>query len=232
MIFILLLRFIGICWYNDTINLKYRRKNIENAMYKEKYITRKEQAALTKQRIIDTLTLLVNREDYAKITIREICTKANVSIGTFYLYFNSKEDILIDLYERADNDLSLKMSTTADEVIDNIKKNINLYITHIVENVGEDLMRSVYISSINTGKNFFVNPSRQLYRTIAADLSLLHQAGRLKPSLDPDNICRDIHYFIQMFALQWLTGSDVDDGEMQKKISHGLDLALNSFVNV
>jgi len=73
---------------------------------KEKhYITRKEQAVLTKKKIFDTTIFLIRKKGYSKITIREICQNAEISVGTFYLYFLSKDDILLDLYSKVNQKL-------------------------------------------------------------------------------------------------------------------------------
>ncbi|WP_419078926.1 TetR/AcrR family transcriptional regulator, partial [Sellimonas intestinalis] len=54
-------------------------------MKEKHYITRKEQAVLTKKKIFDTTIFLIRKKGYSKITIREICQNAEISVGTFYL---------------------------------------------------------------------------------------------------------------------------------------------------
>lgn len=70
------------------------------------YISRKEQARLTKKRIFDTTMRLIRKKGYSKITIREICQNAQISVGTFYLYFSSKDDILLEIYHKTDQKIS------------------------------------------------------------------------------------------------------------------------------
>ena len=74
-------------------------------MKEKHYITRKEQAVLTKKKIFDTTIFLIRKKGYSKITIREICQNAEISVGTFYLYFLSKDDILLDLYSKVNQKL-------------------------------------------------------------------------------------------------------------------------------
>lgn len=53
-------------------------------MKEKSYISWKEQAVLTKKKIFDTTVLLIKKKGYNKITIREICNNAEISVGTFF----------------------------------------------------------------------------------------------------------------------------------------------------
>jgi len=59
---------------------------------------RQRQAAETKNRIRDTALNLMKQFDYEEVTIQQICTAAEVSVGNFYHYFDSKEAVLIAGY--------------------------------------------------------------------------------------------------------------------------------------
>lgn len=68
----------------------------------EKKLTRKEQAAETKKLLFDTALQLLEEKEFDKITIRDIVTRANVSIGTFYNYYSTKLDVYYETYMIAD----------------------------------------------------------------------------------------------------------------------------------
>lgn len=44
-------------------------------------------------KIIDSAIRITRKRDYSSVTIREICADAGISIGTFYHYFESKEEL-------------------------------------------------------------------------------------------------------------------------------------------
>lgn len=69
----------------------------------EKKLTRKEQAAETKQLLFDTALQLLEEKDFEKITIRDIVKRANVSIGTFYNYYTTKWDVYYETYVISDH---------------------------------------------------------------------------------------------------------------------------------
>lgn len=61
---------------------------------KQKITTRKLQAAETKNKIHEVALNLMISYGLENISIRDICNAANVSTGTFYHYFSSKDEIL------------------------------------------------------------------------------------------------------------------------------------------
>ncbi len=65
--------------------------------------SRKQQADATKRRIFDCALKLLMERGYENITIRDIVTAANVSIGSFYHYYSSKLDVFFETYSIADN---------------------------------------------------------------------------------------------------------------------------------
>lgn len=69
---------------------------------KTKLTNRKAQAQKTKKKIHKVAMQLMNKKGFNNTTIAEISQKAKVSVGTFYLYFQSKEDIFLDIYDKAD----------------------------------------------------------------------------------------------------------------------------------
>lgn len=73
-------------------------------MIKPKKInSRTVQAEATKQHIFETAVKLVNKDGFnSGLTIHEIVEHAGVSVGTFYHYFTSKEDVFFKLYSKAD----------------------------------------------------------------------------------------------------------------------------------
>ena len=65
--------------------------------------SRRFQAEETHRKIYNTAFDLMTRKGFDKITIKDISKKAGVSIGTFYHYYKSKNDILREVYQKADD---------------------------------------------------------------------------------------------------------------------------------
>jgi AcrR family transcriptional regulator len=64
----------------------------------KKLLSRKEQAQITKQNLFETAIQLINENGYDNTTVSQICKKSGVSKGTFYVHYESKEDIVRESY--------------------------------------------------------------------------------------------------------------------------------------
>ena len=69
----------------------------------EKKTRRAEQAMQTRKKIFDAAFELLEMMPYEQITIKDIVNRANVSIGTYYLYFSTKMDVFYQTYVKADD---------------------------------------------------------------------------------------------------------------------------------
>jgi AcrR family transcriptional regulator len=62
---------------------------------------RETQRLATLEKIQKTVDQLVDEVGFDKMTIRQICGKAQITIGAFYHHFKSKDDLLYDRYTRS-----------------------------------------------------------------------------------------------------------------------------------
>ena len=46
--------------------------------------------------MVEALLLLLEKKEYDVITVKEICKKAGVNRSTFYLHYNTKDDLLAE----------------------------------------------------------------------------------------------------------------------------------------
>ena len=76
----------------------------------------KEKASIKKQQIIDTAIRLFDRNSFHGVGINQIITEADVAKATFYNYFNSKEDLVVEVLENY-RELTL----------DNLRKHLDQY---------------------------------------------------------------------------------------------------------
>lgn len=170
------------------------------------YISRKEQANLTKKKIFDTTMLLIKKKGYTKITIREICQSTDISIGTFYLYFSSKDEILLEIYEKADRNLSPPASDMSD-IIPRVCSYFQNYLKDVIEMFEKELFKEVYRISLSSGDNRFLSNDRPLYQAVLAVFMEAEANQNLKLDIESEELCYKAHVFVQSYVFQWL----VDD---------------------
>lgn len=88
--------------------------------HSETKLTRKQQAELTRQKLTNSIMVLMNTTSYHQLTVDQLCQHAGVSKGTFYHYFTSKRDILTHICRNANariiSELSFDDTLSAQEL--------------------------------------------------------------------------------------------------------------------
>jgi AcrR family transcriptional regulator len=161
---------------------------------------RKEQALVTKDRIYSAAIELMDRKGFENITIADISKEAGVSVGAFYHYFTSKNDILAEIFRKADEYFST-------QVIDGLKgksipEKIVEYFDHYAKfNVssGVELTQQLFNPKIK----FFLKKDRPML-TILADLI---QEGQEKKEIradeDPEELSRLLFVMARGVVFEW-----------------------------
>ncbi|HEY3425143.1 MAG TPA: TetR/AcrR family transcriptional regulator [Negativicutes bacterium] len=129
-------------------------------MEEQRLTNRQIQAINTKNKIYQVAIHLLEKKGYENITIGEICNDAGVSVGSFYKYFESKNDILTEIYKRADDYFYNEVihSLTSTHTLDQIIEYFDYYAKYN-EAVGVDTMRQLYNAANN---KMFVKKGRYM----------------------------------------------------------------------
>lgn len=182
-------------------------------------ISRKEQAIITKKKIFDTTIFLIHKKGYNKITIREICQTAEISVGTFYLYFLSKEDVLLDLYNRINLRLDEFISTSS-EVKEQILSIIAFLFDLLEVSFDKDLLSEIYRAVLFARKDMLLSKKQPYYERVLSLTKKAELKPSVKESLNSDNITDDLMIIIRGCLLTALT----DDAQT---ISDAKSICLN-----
>ncbi len=76
-------------------------------MQVQKPLTKRQLLSMeTKQKIYDVTLELINQYGYENVTIKDICSNTGITVGTFYHYYSSKENILLSYSEAEDRAIS------------------------------------------------------------------------------------------------------------------------------
>ena len=118
-----------------------------------------------RKQIIEATKSIMDEIGFENVTVRGICKAANISIGTFYHYFNDKGDIIIQLYTSVDEYLSeIEREKLSDE--DELKNIITFSEEYgrFVADSGLSVAKQIFGAAINTESN-------QIYRSIERDIN-------------------------------------------------------------
>ncbi len=103
----------------------------------EDYEMYSSKALLTKSDIMFSAFTLFSKKGFNKTSVREIVEMAGVAKGTFYLYFETKEDILRAMYVRALEWFTNSLSTL--DIANPSIEQIEVLIDYIVDMMQKDL---------------------------------------------------------------------------------------------
>lgn len=121
----------------------------------KKLLSRKEQAQITKQNLFETAIQLINKNGYDNTTISQICKKSGVSKGTFYVHYESKEDIVRESYY---SDMGNYVEKSYEKYLTNnpsasLKERITIFLTlefEFTNYIGYELTCLSYITNLSS----------------------------------------------------------------------------------
>lgn len=132
---------------------------------REKITVRQAQAIETKKRILDTAREMIQEKGIDNITIRGIGKKAGVSVGSFYYYFKSKNDILLDIFHDADDYFSNRLSQSSSKhAADQIVEFYALYAKYSYIGGDINFAKKFY----HTENKSFINKDRIMYQILVS----------------------------------------------------------------
>ena len=190
-------------------------------MRKNKLTDRQKQAIATHQKIYKTALRLFQKEGFDRVTVDEICEKAGVSKGTFYIYFASKEQVVLDLFSMADkiyDDFLAEELAAVDNPLDKMlllgRKALNY-----IKDMGIDVIQVTYRTRISFNKavNSGAYENRSLYQIVEGLVEDALARGFIREDLTADDITRLVLRCLTGVVYDWCVAKGnfelVNEGE-------------------
>lgn len=109
-------------------------------------LTRKEQAARSRKKLLDAAQELITKKGYDAVSISDITKACGMSPGNFYTYFKSKEDIiLVNEREPYDSFLNELGKNGEQPVINQLCDYIRYYVDVAINKFGVNYNRQWYV---------------------------------------------------------------------------------------
>jgi len=166
-----------------------------------------------KSKIIDTTVKLIKEIGIENITIRRICEKADIAIGTFYYYFDTKEDLLG--YFVLDESYNIKeLKTDERDITGRIIELYMMLIEHYMS-FGKDFIKSFY-STENTALSAYMSEengkfiSGTIMDRSETEFKKAVELGIIKKDVDCHMLGKDICTIIKGSVFEW----SLCDGKM------------------
>ena len=136
-------------------------------MNQEKMTNRQIKALDTKDKIYNSAMNKFTEKGLERTTIQEICRDAKVSIGSFYNHFNSKEDIIYEIFKRADLNFEQFKERNVDKkgIRELILEYMDYYVSFVQTN---DIQFTKFF--YNTSNHYFVQEKRPMQEVLKSIL--------------------------------------------------------------
>jgi TetR/AcrR family fatty acid metabolism transcriptional regulator len=150
-----------------------------------------------RQRILDAALQVFAERGYYNAKVAEVARQAGVADGTIYLYFENKDDLLINLFEDRMDFLIRRLREDLEQhggtVPERIRRLMHLHLRLAVEAPALAEFITVELRQSSKFVKEYENPRFQQYLVILRDLVEEGQRdGSLDERLDPRNIVRAI----------------------------------------
>ncbi len=169
-------------------------------MAKKSITKRKERAIETKNRIYSAAIDLMDRKGFEKLTIVDISKKAGVSVGAFYHYFKSKNDILAEIFRKIDEYFSTHVISSLNKksIPDRIIEYFDYYAKFNLSS-GVEMTQQLFNPKIK----FFIKKDRPML-TILQDLIRKGQEKKeIRSDMDPEELTRFLFVLARGVVFEW-----------------------------
>jgi TetR/AcrR family fatty acid metabolism transcriptional regulator len=187
---------------------------------------RQMQALKTKNKIFDTTIELINEKGFANVNIEEICQKAEVSIGTFYYYYKSKNEVFFELYQKADYFFkhTVKESLKTQNCGERILEYFDYYALYC-EETGIHTMKQM----MNAENKNFIQKGRYIQKLF---IEIIHEGqhkNEIIKSVPAEEICDYFFIIARGILFDWC----LHDGgyDIRKKVDNYLKPIVGMFQN-
>jgi len=162
------------------------------------------------QQIIDAAVRVFARKGYFHSRVSDIAREAGIAAGTIYLYFDTKEEILITLFrEKMAEFVSALWRAIAEErdAVAKVRRLVHLHF-EMLEQHGE--LAEVVQVELRQGQKFFRGPATQeiaaYFALIASVLEEGVAAGRFRRDLPVKVAAKMIFGAMDQMATSWVLG--------------------------
>ncbi|HYF75243.1 MAG TPA: TetR/AcrR family transcriptional regulator [Candidatus Nitrosocosmicus sp.] len=166
----------------------------------EKVTKRQLQAQNTREKIYRTSVELMEKKGLNNITVEEICKEAGVSIGSFYNCFQSKNDILNEIYKVADDyfqnvvERDMQDGSTSDKII-----RFFCYYAEYNVNRGLEFVKHLY----NPRNTMFIKKGRHMQLVLQRVIEEAQVKGEIQSDMTSEEIVEYLFISLRGVVYDW-----------------------------
>lgn len=168
---------------------------------------RKTKGERTKKYIYQCAVRLFREKGYDHVSVEEIMHQSGMAKGTFYIYFKSKSDIILEMLCQYDDYYDrIRASLDSDMTVSRkIEEMVRGACRFTEEVIGRDMIRVLYMKNLRSGISSaeLLNEDRELFRILAELLREGQTAGEFKTEYQAEKIAKLILRNIRAVFYEW-----------------------------
>jgi AcrR family transcriptional regulator len=159
--------------------------------------------AATREKLLMVAKQVFEQGNYHEASVSEICRRARVANGTFYQYFNSKEEVLLELAARLSEQLRVELAAalhTDGDLEARLLRALRIFISFIRENRAlYQIFREIEFVNKRAHNQFYEGLAKLFAQFFAEG----HHRGELRP-VDFEVAAVAVIGVAHFLVLQWL----------------------------
>ena len=191
----------------------------------------RDKAPEKRQRILNAALKVFAERGFYNSKVSEVARQAGVADGTIYLYFQNKDDLLINLFEDRMSWLIDRLTTELNRVggppLDRVRALIHLHLNMAVEE--PELAEFITVELRQSAKFIkeYENPKFQAYLRVLRDLIEEGQRkGDIRPGLDARLVVRAVFGALDELLLTLTLASRNRSVDLKEAADHVADLFI------
>ena len=182
----------------------------------------------TREQILKSAIDLFSQKGFEKTSVESITRRARIAKGTFYNFFNKKEDVLLYFldreYSKSEEEIEHKLSSQQ-TFIDQIELSITAYIKHIFpKKEFTKVLIKERIGKIGTGKN---KNELHLMQALSQSIDMAKQRKEINHAIDSRRLTEMIFALYTMYVIYWTNGFIKTKGECVARIKEAMQYILH-----
>lgn len=180
-----------------------------------KVTKRAAQAQETRRAIFEHAVNLFREKGFYQVTIEEITNRAGTAKGSFYTYFKTKSDIIIEEFKTIDDYYRairprLRRIKSAEERLVTFTR---LQMRHVRDAVGLAMLKILYATTIMdpSAEKYLISPERYLHSVIVEIMEYGQGRGEIRSDLPPEDLARLFNQSMRSIFLDWAISDDTWD---------------------
>lgn len=189
---------------------------------------RKKQSYDTRQRIIDAGDKVFAKKGMSNTQIKDICFEAGVSIGTFYHYFENKDDLIVKRFWVFDEpytklaDIDFSKENAIENLVD-----FSLYFARDAFDPKKQKATIEYLKArLGVTIEMLRPENRPYFEILCRIISTGQSKGQIRKDMTPEEMGNLVMIITRGYAFDW-AGMD-GDYDLKKKMETHLPIVYSS----